>query len=216
MEARNNNIISEPIRSHEAFLDDLRRLFNAPSDLLSTLADRIKPNLYEPLSDEDANELSNRFTWKVEELRGTATAIVYLRQRLIETGQSPTDAIVESRSLLDQQDLAKAREDEIADVLSYSEYEREESLAIDAFTGIPTFMNARLRPSFLTTRSYGPKLASGYLWTISYLDGEGEQRSITIGLTPGELGQLETAIERAKEQLDAMRRLVETTPTVEG
>lgn len=170
MEAKNEAIITEPIRSNESFLRDLRRFFDAPSELLIALDDRIKLNLYEPLSDADTEELSSRFEWKTGDLRRVATAIVYLKQRLIDTNLTPMDSIAESRSLLDQEDLAKEREEEIVRVLSYSKDERGEVLAIEAFTGIPTFLNTRFRPSFLTVGDSSTELAGGYLWTISYLD----------------------------------------------
>jgi hypothetical protein len=174
-------IIGESLRTNETFLRDLRRFFDAPTELLSAVADRIKLNIYEPLSGADADELSSRFGWNTRDLRRVATSLVYLRRRLIDTRRSPMDAISEIRNLLDQQDLAKGREDEIADVLSYSEGEREEVLTIRAFSDMPTFLNARFRPTFLTAGPSSAKLLGGYIWTISYRNVEGEERSVTIG-----------------------------------
>jgi hypothetical protein len=209
-------LIWESLSTNKTFLRDLRRFFDVPTELLKAVADRVKMHPVKPLSDADAGELASRFERRTEDIQRIASLMVYLRQRLIDTGRGPMDVIAESRSLLDQEDLAKGREDEIASVLSYSEDEREEVLAIEAFAGGPAFLSTRLRPSLLPVASSGTELAGGYLWTITYLNAEGEQRSITIGLSPGELEQVETAINRAREQFRAIRRVIDSARASES
>jgi hypothetical protein len=90
-----------------------------------------------------------------------------------------------------------------------AEEEREEYLAVQAFAGGPAFLNTRLLPSLLPASD--GELVGGYLWTISYLNAEAEQRSITVGLTPGEIQYLERVISSAKEQLETMKGSVDSS-----
>ncbi len=216
MAASNERLILEPLRTSDSFLRDLRLFFDTPTELLRVVAKRTGLSLYEPLFDADTDELSDQFEWRAEDIRRVAALIIFLRQRLIDTGRNPMDAIAESRGLLDQEDLAIGREEEIASVLSYSADEREEALALEAFSGGPAFLSTRIRPSLLPVETPGVELVGNYLWTISYLNAEGEQRSVTIGLTPGELEQLERTIDRAKGQLRTIRNLTNPARTADS
>lgn len=187
-----------------------------PADLLNNIAERISLQPYKTLSEADAEELANRFKYGSEELQRTSAVLLLLKQRLIDTNSPPLEAVVQGRNLLGEDGLAKDTESEFVNVLSYSHEEREESLAIKAFAGGPAFLDLGILPSLLPATSSGTEFTAAYLWTISYLNAEGEQRSITIGLSPGELEQVETAIERGKEQLEAMRRTLDTTRTTKG
>jgi len=187
-----------------------------PTALLQTLARETKAYPYTALSDAEAEELANRYRETAEDLRRVAAVLLFLKQRLIDTGQEPLVAVAEGRELLGRQDIAEGREEEIASVLSYSRDEREEALAVRAFSGGPAFLSTRIRPSLLPVESAGVELVGSYLWTISYLNAEGEQRTVTIGLTPGELAQLEQDIDRAKEQLRAIKEFSNSTQAARG
>jgi hypothetical protein len=206
MAVENEHLIWGPLRSNESFHHDLRRFFEAPAEILENIAERTKILPYKSLSESEAQELSDNFEWQTEELQRIAAILLLLRQRLLDTGLDPMEALSESRGILDIEDLAKGREDEFANILSYSEEDREESLAIQAFSSGPAFLDVRLLPSLIPVSSSDTELVGTYVWTISYLNAEGEQRSVTIGLTPGELEQLEAAIADAKEQLKAIKR----------
>lgn len=204
------------VRANDFFLRDLRQLFDAPTELLRIIADRTEVYPYTTLPDSEVEELADRFGKEARDVQRIIAVFLYLKGRLIEKGLAPLEVIVESRDILRQEDLAREREDEIASVFSYSEEEREEFLAVEAFSSGPAFADTQVRPCLLPVASSGTDLVSGYLWTISYLDTEGEQRWITIGLTPGELEQVETTINRAKEQLKAIRRVADSAGTADA
>lgn len=193
----------------------MQRFFDVPTSLLQDIADKTGLYPYGSLSDTDADEIARQFEEQTEDVQHLAAILLFLKERLTETGQNPLEAVREGRNLLGQEDLAKDREDEIANVLSYSKEEREEALIVQALSEGPVFLNTQFRPSLLAAASSGTEVVGGYLWTISYLNAEGEQRAITIGLTPGELEQLEATIERAKEQLRTMKALVDPARTAE-
>lgn len=216
MAAESEHLIQGAIRTNKSFLRDLRRFFDAPTALLRAIANKTGSYPYVALSDTNADELARQFDEQTEDVQHIAALLLFLKERLVEEGKKPLDAVVEGQILLADQNLARGREDEVADVLSYSKAEREEALALQALAEGPVFLNVQLRPSLLAATPSGTEVVGGYLWTISYLNAEGEQRSITIGLTPGELEQLETTIELAKEQLRTMKHLVDSTRTVEG
>lgn len=213
MTAENEPLIQGRIRTNKTFLRDLRRFFDTPTALLKTVADRTGSYPYSSLSDVDADELASQFEVQAEDVRHIAAILLFLKERLTETGEEPSEVVRQSRDLLDQEDLAKGHEDEIAGILSYSKEEREEALVIQALAEGPVFLNTQLRPSLLATTPSSTEIVGGYLWTVSYLNAEGEQRSITIGLTPGELEQLEATINRAKEQLRTIRGLTNSART---
>lgn len=206
MAIENERLIWGSLRSSEPFRHDLQRFFEAPPEVLKSIAERTEVQPYKTLSELEAEELANNFGWQTEELYRTAAILLLLQQRLLDTGQNPMMALAESQDILGMDNLAEGHEDEFASVLSYSEEDREESLAIRAFSGGPAFLDVRLLPSLVPVMSSDTELVGAYLWTISYLNAEGEQRSVTIGLTPGELEQLETTINGAKEQLKMMKR----------
>lgn len=184
-----------------------------PTDLLKVIADRTKAYPYTPLSDSEAEELAGRFGEQAEDLQHIATLILFLKQRLVEVGAEPVEVVAESRTLLDRKDIAGGHENEIADILSPSKEEQEEARAVEALSAGPTFLSTTVRPCLLPVTPTGTELVGGYLWTVSYLDAERDQRSVTIGLTPGELEQLEATIDRAKEQLNTIRDLTSSART---
>jgi hypothetical protein len=209
-------LIPEPLRTNEYFLHDLRLLFDVPPEVLATIAANTKAYPYSTLSEAQAKDLANRFGMQSEDLERLAATLLYLKGRLIDIGQEPMALVAESRDVLNQDDLARGREDEISRVISYSSREQQEALTIRAFTNGPAFVSARFLPCLLPATPSGTGLVGGYLWTITHADADGNQRSITIGITPGELEQLETTIEQAKERLGRMWDSITSPQTPEG
>lgn len=190
--------------------------FAAPTELLRAIASETKAHPYVTLSDAEAEQLADRFGETAENLQRIAALLLFLKQRLIDTRQEPTTAISESRVLLENEDLARGHEEEIMSILSYSKDELEEALVVQAFSGGPAFLDTRIRPSLFPVNPFDAGLVGGYLWTISYLNAEGEQRSVTMGLTPGELEQLEKTIDLAKEQLRKIKGFATSIQETEG
>lgn len=207
MDAENELLIWGALRGNESFRRDLQRFFEAPTGLLRSIANTTKTQPYETLSEAEAEELADKFDWQVEELKRTVATFLLLKQRVVDTNRDPKEVLTESRDILGLDNLAEGREDEFADLFSYSEEELEESFAIRAFSGGPAFLSTRMLPTLLPIAPSGAELVAAYLWTISYVNAEGEQRSVTIGLTPGEIEQLEKTIRQAKEQLRAIKNL---------
>lgn len=210
------NLVWEPLRSNESFLDDLRQFFAAPTELLKVIAQRTKVHPYVPLSNTESEELAGEYDETAVNLQRISAVLLFLKQRLIDTGQELEAAVAEFRELLENKDLIAGREEEIMDILSYSKEEREEALVVQAFSGGPAFLDTRIRPSLLPVSVSSDELVGGYLWTISYLNAEGEQRSVTVGLTPGELEQLEKTIGRAKEQLRKIKNFATSAQETKG
>ena len=216
MDAENERLIPGPLSHNDVFVHDLRLFLTAPIAVLRAIGDRVTVQPPKLLSETEMNDLVSTFDMQPEELQSIAANVLFFKQRLIGTGRDPVDAVYESRNLLGQSDLAEGREDEIADVLSYSQEERENYFAVQAFTGGPAFLGTRLLPSLLPAAYSGMGLVGAYYWTISYLSAEAEQRSITIGMTPGDLDLLEAAISQARDLLATMKSSVDSSRREEG
>lgn len=211
MAAENERFITEPLAHNDQFLRDLQLFLDSPTPVLRIIADKAGAGTPSVVDESEMEELRANFSAQPQDLQRIAAVLSYLKQRLIDTERDPTEAVYEIQTILGRDDLTEDRMKEIAGVLSYSQKELEEYFAVSAFSVGPAFAGMRLMPSLLPAPRAGASLVGGYYWTISYMSAEGESRSITMGITPGELEFLETTISQARELLETMKGSVRSS-----
>lgn len=197
-------VIPTYLRSNEMFLQDLGRFVRAPVELKETLYNNIRPvPPYGGLSDAELEEISESFDYSYEELQRIIYLFNLIKQRLLEVHQTPERALSEITNLLGKESTEEHYQ-EIVTAFSYTDEERSEYFALQALYGGPAYLSSSLRPSLITTVD-GSELVGVHFMTLSYLNTDGDQRSVTIGFTPGELEELESAIGDAKHRLETIK-----------
>lgn len=199
-------VIPTTLRDDETFLQDLARFVQATSEFKQTIHNRVSiVPPYSGFSDAEAAQISYEFEYDYEEAQRTISVFTLIKQQLLEMELSSEDAVNDIKSLLGDR-VAEENLQELLALLSPSEYERLEYSGLRALSSGPTYLSSSLKPSLVSVESES-ELIGVHFMTLSYLNTEGEQRSVTIGFTPGELEQLESDIGKAKRRLESMTKI---------
>lgn len=206
MAEQSRMVIPPSVRDNDIFREDLARFVCSSAELKEALYRDVNPiPPYGSLSDAQINQFSNELGHSYEEIQRIISVFSLIKQQLLETGQSAEDAVDDIGTLLGNQ-LAEDHRQKLLSIFYYPNEERREYLALSALALGPAYLSASLRPSLVSTLE-GNELVGVYSMTISYLNTEVEQRSVTFGITHSELEQLEASIADAKRQLERILKM---------
>ncbi len=196
-------IIPTSVRDNDIFREDLARFVRSSTALKQSLYKDVKlVPPYGTLSDTQINHFSNELSHSYEEIQRIVSVFSLIRQQLLETGQTPEEAVSDIESLIGKE-IVEASKEDLQFAFTYPAEERAEYLALQTLIFGPAYLSSSLRPSLVATAE-GAELVGVHFMTISYLNTEAEQKTVTLGITPGELEQLESSIAEAKRRLETV------------
>jgi len=171
------------------------------------------PGIYQTLSEPQAEEVAVNYGTTAEEVQRLTGLVVLLKERLVQLDRRPAELLEEISAVLDHE-MPEDRERVLLDALTPSAIEREDVLTMLAFADGPVLQRMQLRPCMLPARHSGAEVVGGYFYTVTYLDAEGVQNSITVGVPPSAIEGFKQLIDGAQQQLEAIKASIGKTSRV--
>lgn len=194
-------IIPPSLRARDSFIQDLKVFSELSVACLKALSDAVAQS-NGIVTVKEAEKIAREFEQDPAKAVSAVALFHFLRQRAAKTGATSTEIFEEITQLLKPEKLVIDKG--VETLFELSEVDRSEVLAKDSFSVGSTYLASQIKPALMRADDTAKTVVGGFIFTISYGDHDGTDRSFTFGLTKMDLKMLMKQLDVAEKDLQSM------------